>query len=49
MNTKGDYANSVKRHDVSAYFDSNVDMREYNLIPGQAQALYDVMREWKIG
>ena len=31
------------------YFDSNVDMREYNLIPGQAQALYDVMREWKIG
>ena len=49
LNTKGDYANSVKRHDVSVYFDSNVDMREYNLIPGQAQALYDVMREWKIG
>jgi hypothetical protein len=23
-------------------------MREYNLIPGQAQALYDAMSEWKI-
>ena len=34
--------------EINHYYDSNVDMREYNLIPGQAQALYDAMREWKI-
>ena len=34
--------------EINHYYDSGVDMREYNLIPGQAQALYDVMREWKI-
>ncbi len=34
--------------EVNHYYDSNVDMREFNLVPGQAKALYDVMREWKI-
>ena len=34
--------------EINHYYDANVDMREYNLIPGQAKALYDVMREWEI-
>lgn len=34
--------------EINHYFDANVDMREYNLIPGQAKALYDVMCEWEI-
>ena len=34
--------------EINHYYDSNVDMREFNLVPGQAKALYDVMHEWEI-
>ena len=34
--------------EINHYYDSNIDMHEYNLVPGQARALYDVMVEWKI-
>ena len=34
--------------EINHYYDANVNMREFNLIPGQAKALYDAMREWEI-